>query len=114
MLTSLYSAADVLVAPSRQENLSLTVLESLSCGTPVVTFDIGGMPDMIKDEHNGWLARPFEVDDLRDKIQTAVSLSGEALQRFRSAARQTVLDRFSLEAEAKGMENLFQQVLARE
>ena len=54
-LALLYSAADVFVAPSIEENFSATVFESLSCGTPVVAFNIGGMPDMILHEKNGYL-----------------------------------------------------------
>jgi glycosyltransferase involved in cell wall biosynthesis len=114
MLARIYSAADLLVSPSRQENLSLTVLESLACGTPVVAFDIGGMPDMISDGHNGWLARPFDVDDLHDKIHTAISLSAEALEPFGISARQTVMDNFSLQAEAVGMQRLFRRILDQE
>lgn len=51
-----YAAADVFVAPSLQDNLPNTVIESLSCGTPVVAFNIGGMPDMIEHKENGYLA----------------------------------------------------------
>lgn len=63
-LALLYNACDVFVAPSREENLANTVLESLACGTPCVAFEIGGMPDMIEHKGNGYLARPFDVEDL--------------------------------------------------
>lgn len=64
----LYSAADVFIAPSLQENLANTVMESLACGTPVTAFNIGGMPDMIDHKINGYLATPFECQDLADGI----------------------------------------------
>lgn len=60
----LYSAVDATIAPSEQENLSNTVMESLACGTPVVAFDIGGMPDLIEHQASGYLAIPFEHEDL--------------------------------------------------
>jgi glycosyltransferase involved in cell wall biosynthesis len=60
----LYAAVDVLVTPSRQDNLSNTIVESLACGTPAVAFDIGGMPDMIEHKINGYLAKPFDTSDL--------------------------------------------------
>ena len=67
-LSVLYSAVDVFVAPSIQDNLPNTVMESLSCGTPVVAFDIGGMPDMISHKCTGYLAKPYKGDDLAEGI----------------------------------------------
>jgi glycosyltransferase involved in cell wall biosynthesis len=64
MLTSVYSAADMFVAPSLQDNLPNTVMEALACGTPSVAFDIGGMSDMIVHKQNSYLAKPFDVHDL--------------------------------------------------
>ncbi|MGF1512401.1 MAG: glycosyltransferase family 4 protein [Elainellaceae cyanobacterium] len=64
-----YSAADVFVAPSTQDNLPNTVMESLACGTPCVGFNIGGIPDMVDHLKNGYLAVPFDVDDLAKGIQ---------------------------------------------
>ncbi|MGB3721520.1 MAG: glycosyltransferase, partial [Pacificimonas sp.] len=54
-LAKLYSACDVCCVPSRIENLSLTVLESLASGTPVVAFDVGGTADVIETGISGWL-----------------------------------------------------------
>lgn len=54
-LSVAYSAADVFIIPSIQENLPYTVMESLSCGVPVVAFDIGGIRDMIEHQKNGIL-----------------------------------------------------------
>jgi glycosyltransferase involved in cell wall biosynthesis len=68
-LAEIYSAADVFVAPSLQDNLPNTVMESLACGTPVVAFDIGGMPDMIEHQKNGYLAKPYDVTDLAHGIE---------------------------------------------
>lgn len=61
-----YAAADVFVAPSTQDNLPNTVIESLACGTPVVAFNIGGMPDMIDSKINGYIA---EFDNHLDLCQ---------------------------------------------
>jgi glycosyltransferase involved in cell wall biosynthesis len=67
-LALVYAAADVFVAPSTQDNLPNTVMEALACGTPAVAFDIGGMPDLIAHERTGYLARPFDIDDLAHGI----------------------------------------------
>lgn len=59
-----YNCADVFIAPSKQENLANTVMESLACGTPVVAFNIGGMSDMIKHQYNGYLAKAFNYKEI--------------------------------------------------
>ncbi len=68
----LYSASDVVAVPSIQENLSNVIIESLACGAPVVGFDIGGNSDMIDHKHNGYLAQPFDTQDLANGLQWAL------------------------------------------
>jgi len=68
-LALIYNAADAFVAPSLEENLPNTVLESLHCGTPVVAFNIGGMPDMIEHYKNGYLAKYRDVESLAKGIE---------------------------------------------
>ncbi len=72
-LSLLFSACDIFVAPSLEDNLPNTVLESLACGTPVVAFDIGGMPDMIEHKKNGYLAKAYEPEDLASGIEWMLS-----------------------------------------
>lgn len=68
-LQILYSAADVMVIPSRRENLPNTGVESLTCGTPVVAFDACGLPDIVRHQQTGYLAKPFDAEDLARGIQ---------------------------------------------
>ncbi|MGL5032609.1 MAG: glycosyltransferase, partial [Microcystaceae cyanobacterium] len=58
-----YAAADAFLAPSLEDNLPNTVLEALACGTPCIAFRIGGMPDLITHQLNGYLAEPFKTED---------------------------------------------------
>lgn len=67
-LALLYSAADVFVAPYMQDNLPNMIIEAMACGTPSVAFKIGGVPDLIEHESTGYLARPFEIEDLAHGI----------------------------------------------
>jgi len=106
----LYSAADVVVAPSMQENLSNTVMESLACGTPVVAFNIGGMPDMIDHQANGYLAKPFDPDDLAAGICWALEDGARHLS-LSQRARQTVMERYELKAIAQRYLALYQSIL---
>lgn len=88
-----YSAADVFVAPSRQDNLPLTVHESHMCGTPVVAFDIGGMPDMITTHQTGFLAPPYDAQQLLAGIQWV--LSHPDTQSLRELCRETAKDLYA-------------------
>ena len=63
-LSMLYSAADVMIVPSKSEAFPNTVLESIACGIPVVAFRIGGIPDQIQHKVNGDLAEPYNSEDL--------------------------------------------------
>jgi len=60
----LYSAVDVFVLPSRADNLPNMAVESIACGTPVVAFNVGGIPDIVEHKQNGYLAVPFDCQDL--------------------------------------------------
>lgn len=64
----IYSAADVFIAPSKEDNLPNTIMEALACGTPCIAFDIGGISDMIIHKKNGYLVNPFDIDDLMQSI----------------------------------------------
>ncbi|MDD3412685.1 MAG: glycosyltransferase [Lachnospiraceae bacterium] len=69
ILSEIYNIADVFVAPSEQDNYANTVLEALSCGIPVTAFNIGGMPDMIENKQNGYLAEFRNSKDLLEGIR---------------------------------------------
>ena len=75
LMSYMYSACDLFWCPSLQDNLPNTVLESISCGTPVLAFNIGGMPDMIIDEVNGFLVSYLEgaaVKNMKEKLEYIV------------------------------------------
>src|SRR5205823_10668855 len=65
-----YSAADVFVIPSIQENFPLTVLEALACGIPVIGFAVGGIPESVRPGITGLLVPPQDVASLRASIRT--------------------------------------------
>lgn len=121
-LAFVYSAADIFVLPSVQENLANTVMEALACGVPCLAFDIGGMPDMIEHRKNGYLAKPFVVEDLAQGIrvilgESSVSNPTESAysvhQQFSQQARASVLNKFTLAIQAQRYLSLFQAVIKR-
>lgn len=69
ILSSFYALSDLFICPSVVENLPYTCLESICCGTPVVAFETGGIPDIIEHKYNGYLAKPFDSNDLYNGIE---------------------------------------------
>jgi glycosyltransferase involved in cell wall biosynthesis len=107
-----YSAADVFVAPSMQENLSNTVLEAIACGTPCVAFKIGGMPDMIEHQVNGYLVQPFEPEDLARGIHWILA-DHDRHQILSTAARQKAEQEFDANLQAQRYLDLFNTVVSK-
>jgi glycosyltransferase involved in cell wall biosynthesis len=108
-IVTLYNAVDVMVVPSLQENLSNAIMESLSCGTPVVGFDIGGNKDMILHKVNGYLAKPFNKQDLADGISWVLNSSNYEEIRFNS--RKKVLNEFSNDVVGKKYIKLYEDII---
>ncbi|MDP4267503.1 MAG: glycosyltransferase [Bacteroidota bacterium] len=68
-----YSAADILITPSLEDNLPLTVMESLMCGNPVIGFSIGGVKEMIEHQINGFIADDVSPLSLSKQIQKFIN-----------------------------------------
>jgi glycosyltransferase involved in cell wall biosynthesis len=113
LLARVYSAADVFVIPSLEDNLPNTVMEAMACGTPVVGFDSGGIREMLGDPPAGGVVPCGDVGALVAAI--ARLLENRAHHpALRSAARQWVLRNYSVEAVIDGHAKLYQELLARQ
>ena len=86
-----YAAADVFVTPSLQDNLPNTIAEAMSCGTPCVGFNVGGIPEMIDHQQNGYVAKYKDVTDLAAGIQYVLThdMREAALHKAASAYGET-------------------------
>jgi glycosyltransferase involved in cell wall biosynthesis len=109
-LAQAYSAADVFVAPSVQDNLPNTVMEAISCGTPCIAFSIGGMPDMIEHQGNGYLAQPHNTEELAQGIAWVLE-DRERHQKLGDRARKKAEQEFTLEIQAHRYLSLFSELL---
>ena len=88
-MAALYQAVDLFVTPSLEENLPNTIMEAMACGTPCVGFHIGGIPEMIDHEQNGYVARYRDANDLANGI--AYVLNPDNHQRLSEAAAQKAI-----------------------
>jgi len=104
-LALVYSAADVVVVPSRLDNLPQSATEPLACGTPVVAFRQGGMADLIDHGLNGWLAEPESPQALAQGIRWCLggAARGTSPERVRAWRSRAV---------AESHRDLYTQVLA--
>lgn len=109
-LILLYASADVFVAPSLSETLSNTIMESLACGTPAVAFRVGGIPELIEHERNGYLAQPFDPIDLAKGIDWVIS-NEENWHVLSHYAREKILKEFDIKLISKKYIDLYLKAL---
>ena len=102
-----FSASDLLVLPSVQENLANTIMESLFCETPVAAFNIGGNPDMIEHKQNGYLVEPFDIEKLANGINWLLTENVIDCTQIRVIAKQ----RFGSEFIAKKYIELYKAII---
>jgi glycosyltransferase involved in cell wall biosynthesis len=94
VMTLIYSAADVMMVPSRQDNLPNTAIEAHACGVPVVAFNIGGLPDIVEHQKSGWLAPAFDTENLAQGILWVLS-DQRRWDELSAVARTIAQERFS-------------------
>jgi glycosyltransferase involved in cell wall biosynthesis len=105
------SAANLFVCPSRAEAFGQVVLESMACGTPVIGFDVGGVPDMVRPGLTGLLAPREDVTALRAAIKSLLD-DENLLMAMSAACRQVVLDEYSLVIQARRYSELYDDLIA--
>lgn len=105
-----YSAADCFVSPTRAESFPNVLLESIACGTPVVSLRVGGVPDIARHKITGLLADPEDVGEFRSHIMEM--LENETLRNeMRQQCRKIALDEYSISLQAQRYIQVYRQVL---
>jgi glycosyltransferase involved in cell wall biosynthesis len=110
-LSFIYSAADVFAMASRADNLPNTVLESLACGTPVVAFSVGGIPDLVVPEETGLLVAEGDTAALAGALERVLG-DDELRQSMSLRGREAILERHTLERQATEYVDLYSRVLS--
>ncbi len=110
-MPNIYSSADCTFFLSLwEETFGLTVIESLACGTPVISFPAGVAPDVIEDGQNGFLIPSSNPADVLPRLEQLRSLSTAERKRVAECCRSSVDDRFGLERMAERYVQLAQQL----
>ena len=97
-LSLLYNAVDVYISPTSAESFGQTLVESISCGTRVVAFNVGGVPDIVSHKDNGYLAEPGNLDDFIKGVEWAL---GHIDVRERLEMHNNIMNKFSYKVVAE-------------
>lgn len=108
LMSIAYSAADIFVIPSLEDNLPNTVIESLLCGTPVIGFPTGGIKEMIEDEKNGYLCKDISVPALAEKLNKF--LTGSYIFD-RDKIRKDAVEKYDSTVQTKRYIKLYKELL---
>lgn len=109
-LADIYSAADVFILPSLEDNLPNTMLESMSCGTPVTAFGVGGMRDLIKDGVTGKLAAHGSTQELGEAILDLV-FHEDVLRQMSKNCRMLIQEKYRLDIQANSYLDLYKELI---
>jgi glycosyltransferase involved in cell wall biosynthesis len=104
-----YSAANLVVFPTRADNLPLILQESLTCGTPMVACKVGGVADLVRPGITGYLAEPDNPTDLGNGILQLLE-DRKGLAQMSQQCREIALQEYSLEIQAKRYAELYRQI----
>ena len=111
-LKELIRDASFVIVPSEcYENNPMTIIEAYSAGVPVIGAHIGGIPEIIDENHTGLLFPSGDVQGLKEAITKAESLSEEEYAEMSGAARKFAAENFSEEQSYKRIITLYQEII---
>lgn len=110
-LSDALNLCDVLLYPTKAENLSLTTLSALSCGVPVISYDVGGQNEAIKDDINGYLV---PLDDVNKMIKYVKKMACDKklCNRLSANARSAAVEKFDFEQYIINLEMYYREIVS--
>lgn len=109
-LRLIYSASSLLVIPSRVDNLPNMGVESLSCGTPIVAFNVCGLSDIVEHKKTGYLANPFDIEDLASGVKWVLADQMRASE-LGLASREKAIKQFDISIISKKYLNIYKKII---
>jgi glycosyltransferase involved in cell wall biosynthesis len=100
-------AARALVLPTFAEGLPVVIMEAMALRRPVLSTFVAGIPELVRGGENGWLFPAGSIDDLTAAMEDCLSRSAEDIQRMGDAGYGAVIERHSIDIEAKKLAELF-------
>lgn len=113
ILSKYFSASDAFLYPSLADNCPLVILEAMACGIPIVTFNTGGIPELVKHLENGYIAKYKDSDDLIKGISYILNLDSEEINRIKIASRLKLVSNFTVEKMVNQYEELYIRIIKK-
>ena len=113
LLAKYYSSADIFVYPSLADSFGLVVAESMSCGTPILTFETGGIPEIVEHKKNGYIAKYKDQEDLERGLEYLLKLSEQDISKMSENSIQKVKENFTEEIMIKNYVKLYNELLKK-
>jgi glycosyltransferase involved in cell wall biosynthesis len=107
----IFSAADLFIFPTRADIFGLVAQEAMACGTPMISFDVGGVPELVRPGITGELAEPENPQDLARKIEQLL-VDRETRQKMSQNCREVAVQEYDLALQAQRYIQIYQQALA--
>ena len=104
-----FSAADLFIFPTHADNLPLLLQESMACGTPMVSFKIGGVPDLVRPGITGYLAAPEDTEDFCQGIMQLLE-DKKVREEMSQNCREIAVEEYPLELQARRYVELYEKL----
>ncbi|WP_442937374.1 MULTISPECIES: glycosyltransferase family 4 protein [unclassified Nostoc] len=102
-----YSAADLFIFPTRADNLPLVLQESMACGTPMISFNVGGIPDLVRPNITGYLAEPEKTDSFSEGIINLLE-DNTLRSEMKKNCREIAIKEYALDIQARKYIDIYQ------
>lgn len=110
LMSDYYAASDLFIYPSLADNCPLVVLEALACGLPVITFETGGIPELVKHLETGYIAKYKELNDFISGIKLFIN-NIELLNKASILAREHAVNNFDKSKMVDSYLKLYEEIL---
>lgn len=104
-----FNIFDVFVLPSKMESFGLVLLEAMACKVPVVAFSVGGIPEIMENGTQGFLATPYDIDELAEKI--LILLKDKSLRKKLGHAGFIQAKNFQIQQNISHIERIYKEVI---
>lgn len=99
---------------NQKEPFGLVMIEAMACGTPVIAFGLGSVPEVIKDGETGFIVKPDDIDGMVKAVKKIYAMPEKEYQQMRWNCRKHVEENFTVGKMVDGYERVYKRILIKE